>query len=286
MKSTWVLIPVHNRRDTTLQCLDHLKHTQSWDQFEVVVIDDGSTDGTSEAIENKFPEVTVLDGDGSLWWGGSIRIGMEYAMNHDAEVIMWLNDDVLPDSGAIKSLSNKTAELGDTVLTTRVETNPESEYTTCHKKTRVGIKSIPYNTDSKIQYCDVAAGKFTAFPRNIVKKIGYPNNKMFPHNLCDYDYTLRAKEHGFNVGVYTDVSARDVGQDLKRDRLSSDVSFVDLIKQYFDPKEETHYNIRTRYYRYKRFYGPPIILSIFGFIYYLITIIIVLAAKVITTFIK
>lgn len=286
MKSTWVLIPVHNRRDTTLQCLDHLKRTQPWDQFEVLVVDDGSTDGTSEAIENEFPEVTVIEGDGSLWWGGSIRMGMEHAMNHGAEVIMWLNDDVLPEPDGIKMLSNKITELGDTVLTTRVETNTESEYTTCHKKTRLGVKSIPYDAGSKVQYCDVAAGKFTAFPRNIVETIAYPDNKRFPHNLCDYDYTLRAKENGFNVGVYTDVSARDVGQDLKGDRLSSDVSFTRLLQQYFNPKKETHYNIRTRYYRYKRFYGPPNILSIFGFIYYLLTVVVVLVAKLVITILK
>jgi len=281
MKSTWILIPVHNRRETTLRCLAHLKDTQEWNKFEVLLIDDGSTDGTSEAVRTEFPAITVLEGDGSLWWGGAMKKGMMYALDQGAEVFIWLNDDVLPEPGSIQKLSEKTTELGDTVLTTKVISEFNPKYTTCFKKTRLGMKSIPYDTDSQIQYCDATAGKFTAFPRKVINTIGLPDADTFPHNLCDYDYTFRAKKRGFNVGVYTDVSARDIGEELKIGRFSPQMTFRQLVENYFNPNNQAHYNVKTRYYRYNRFYGPPKFLSLFALLYYICTVVVVLIGKLI-----
>lgn len=283
---TWVIIPVHNRRDITLRCLNHLKETQDWGNFDVLVVDDGSTDGTSDAIVERFPNVTVLQGDGSLWWGGSIRKGMKYANNQNAEVFIWLNDDVLPEPGSITKLANKAKELGDTVLSTKVEMETGKGYTTCNKKTRFGIRNIPYDTTQEIQYCDAAAGKFTAFPRGVVDAIGFPDNVRFPHNFCDWDYTFRAKKNGFKVGVYTEISACDTGQDLKSARLSPDISFEQLAKNYFHPSHHEGYNIKNRYRKYRRFFGPPEIISYLTFAGYLIGSLGILLTKLLLVLLK
>lgn len=287
--STWVLIPVHNRCEITIQCLNHLKETQEWEKFNVLVIDDGSTDGTQKSIRENFPTVTVLQADGSLWWGGSIRHGMEYAREEDADVFIWLNDDVLPEPGSVTKLASKTYELGDTVLTTRVEVDSEfrnqsylsdlsiggiqllsSSYSTCQIKTRFGMRLTPYDNTTQIQACDATAGKFTAFPVEIVDAIGYPNDNLFPHNYCDHDYTLRAKEQGFDVGVYTGVSARDTGHELKDSRLSSELSLRKLVENIFHPDINETYNIKTRYRKYMRFYGPPKLIPYLVFVQCLI----------------
>jgi GT2 family glycosyltransferase len=303
--STWVLIPVHNRCEITTQCLSHLKETQEWKNFNILVIDDGSTDGTQKAIRKKFPAVTILQADGTLWWGGSIRYGMEYAKNEDADVFIWLNDDVLPEPGGVAKLADKTYELGDTVLTTRVEVDSEfrdqsylsdlsiggiqllsSSYSTCQTKTRLGMRLSPYDTTDQIQSCDATAGKFTAFPVEIVENIGYPNDELFPHNYCDHDYTLRAKEQGFNVGVYTDVSARDTGHELKESRLSSEISLKDLLKNSFHPGINEAYNIKTRYRRYMRFYGSPKLISYLVFTLYLVVSFAIVCMKVLLVIAK
>lgn len=284
--STWVLIPVHNRREITLQCLSHLKETQDWERFNVVVIDDGSTDGTSEAVETDFPSVTVLEGDGSLWWGGAIRKGMEFVMDQGGEVFIWLNDDVLPDPHSVTKLSNKAAELGDTILTTRVETDTDHEYTTCNRKTRVGMRVVPYESDAEIQYCDATAGKFTAIPREIVETIGLPDDTRFPHNFCDYDYTYRATEHGFRAGVYTDVSALDHQYQPRPPRLSPEFSLSSIVKTTFSPTEQAGYNLRTKYRQCKRFCGPPFVMSYAVFLFYFMESVVLIMAKLILTVVK
>jgi len=265
--STWVIIPVHNRRRTTLGCLDHLRSTQEWDRFEVVVVDDGSTDGTGDAVRDEYPDVTLLPGDGSLWWGGAVKRGMEHAMDQGAEVIVWLNDDVLPEPGSVTELAAKVADLGDTVLTSVVHTGTDHDYTTRNEKTRWGIEQLPYEMNKEIQLCDATAGKFTAFPRRIVEAIGLPDETTFPHHHCDYDYTLRATEAGFDVGVYSAVAARDTAYEIGPPRLSSELSFEAMLKNTFIAERHDTYTLQTVYRRHRRFYGPPRALAYLAFSY-------------------
>lgn len=103
-KSASIIIPVHNRKEITIKCLQHLKQCGDLQQYHTIVIDDGSTDGTAEAINQFYPEVTILTGDGDLWWTGAIALGMKYAIEQQAEYIIWLNDDCLPAKGSLATL--------------------------------------------------------------------------------------------------------------------------------------------------------------------------------------
>ena len=75
-----VLIPAHNNKRevlTLLQCL----HCQRGQELTVVLVDDGSVDGTCEMVRRRFPSVTVLHGDGNLWWTGANVLGVSHIMD-------------------------------------------------------------------------------------------------------------------------------------------------------------------------------------------------------------
>ena len=103
-ESVYILIPVYNRKETTLKCLENLSKCGDLQRYQVVIVDDGSTDGTADAIGKLYPGVTVLPGSGDLWWTGAMAQGMQYADAQGAEYFIWLNDDCTPEPDALPQL--------------------------------------------------------------------------------------------------------------------------------------------------------------------------------------
>ena len=78
--TVFVVLPVHNRIDMTLEFLDSLEAQAIEDPIEVVLIDDGSTDGSTQRVcrrPHRYP-VHVLQGNGRLWWSGSVWKAMKW----------------------------------------------------------------------------------------------------------------------------------------------------------------------------------------------------------------
>lgn len=90
-----IVVPVFNRRSLTERFLSCLRQ-QSFRNFETIIVDDGSTDGTAELVADRFPEVQVLRGAGNLWWTGAVNVGIRHAMAQAAATaaILVINNDV------------------------------------------------------------------------------------------------------------------------------------------------------------------------------------------------
>ena len=87
------IITCHNRKDKTLACLKSL--LQIAPTIDVYLTDDGSTDGTSEAVRQQCPQVQIIQGDGNLFWSRGMYIAWKEAVKSDYEYYLWLNDDVV-----------------------------------------------------------------------------------------------------------------------------------------------------------------------------------------------
>ena len=89
----YIIIPVHNRLPYTINCLNSIKLSVK-SEYSIIIVDDGSTDGTSTYIKNNYPDVHVVKGNGDLFWTGSMRVGIESAlkMTKSSDHIMSLNN--------------------------------------------------------------------------------------------------------------------------------------------------------------------------------------------------
>ena len=109
-----VLLTCFNRRAKTLAALEALfKQDSAGAAFtlNVFLVDDGSTDGTGDAVREAFPQVNVIDGTGDLYWNGGMRRAFEGAVEHSFDYMLWLNDDTDLNNDAILRLLETTRLL-------------------------------------------------------------------------------------------------------------------------------------------------------------------------------
>jgi GT2 family glycosyltransferase len=109
-----VLMTCHNRCNFTLSCLEALYEQKI--NFRVYLVDDGSSDSTSEAVKKNYPEVKIIQGDGNLFWVGGMRLAFAAAIEDDCDYYLWLNDDTILKPNAIENLlkiSDRLEAQGD-----------------------------------------------------------------------------------------------------------------------------------------------------------------------------
>lgn len=207
MLPTAVIIPVHNRREITLRCLERLERDGVSAWAGVVVVDDGSSDGTGEAVRMRHPAVVVLPGDGNLWWGGAIRLGMEHAYREGAVCMVWLNDDCLPEPGTLRLLADHVGRTGG--LASGWASTPSGGQYGGYRKTRRGLLPVPPPPPGGVTACDAAGGNCVAISRAVVEAIGLPDAARLPHVLLDVDYLLTATRRGFPLDLLGSAQCRN-----------------------------------------------------------------------------
>ncbi|MFK7880696.1 glycosyltransferase family 2 protein [Roseobacter sp.] len=118
----FAVIPVHNRKNTTLKMLSSLaqiSRPQGVD-LSVCVIDDGSTDGTFEAIKKAHPEIEVHRSDGNLFWSGAVRLGIDHFLQTDATHLWLLNDDLTLDPHCLSHMVKAATQHSSWVVSATV----------------------------------------------------------------------------------------------------------------------------------------------------------------------
>jgi len=208
--STAILIPVFNNYRFTQKALQNLEHLKT--SVRVIVIDDGSSDGTSENIAREFPWVTVIRGDGSLWWSGAINMGMEYAFEqmNFSQVIWWNNDIICRDDYMLNAVKFINKHGSNTVIGSKIffygkqniiwgmggYFNPVNG-----GKDLIGLNQPDGEIYEKVVEADWLPGMGTIISREVFRNTGYLNARDFPQYHGDSDYTLRIKKAGFRIIV-------------------------------------------------------------------------------------
>lgn len=223
-----VLLTCHNRKDKTIACLSSLfTQTLSEIDLKVWIVDDGSQDGTADAIRLQFPQVTVISGTGKLYWTGGMRLCWLHALEKPADFYLWLNDDVMLHGNALMrllacydSLDKCAPKVGAVIGSMQDPSTKQPTYGGRLAKSRIlpmSTSNILIPRDEAIS-CDYVNGNFCLIPQVAVDAIGIFSEK-FSHKMGDFDYSFRLSRAGFKMyvapGFYGDCSAHPVTGSIK-----------------------------------------------------------------------
>lgn len=200
-RSVYLLIPVHNRQATTLACLERLYSIGAHHHYHILVVDDGSIDGTSEMTKARYPDVTIVAGDGNLWWTGAIAEGMRHAHNKGATHYIWLNDDCLVPPKTIANLIQFVDDHPNSIIGAQGYTDEtQKQLAFGGKKLRGGYYEMFRCPSGETAPCDMLSGNLVCIPRSVVDSIGFPDTKL-PHYGGDTLYLIQARKAGFQIFV-------------------------------------------------------------------------------------
>ncbi len=202
-----IVTPVHNRRDITLQCLKSLSRIDSNQiSVHIVIVDDGSTDGTGDAIRINFPQVEVVEGNGELWFTEGTNVGVRAALKHDADFILMINDDAVFDAGFLKNmvetaLRHPRGIVGSLLLlwdephklfqVSPVWDTWSGGWRHWHHQTVWTIPQKPWEVD-------LIVGNCLLVPAAAFRECGLMNSKRYP-NFGDAEFTPRLKRAGWQL---------------------------------------------------------------------------------------
>lgn len=235
-----ILLATFNRKEKTLSCLERVYAQKLPDEggLNIFMTDDNSSDGTAQAVADRFPEVKVFTGNGNLFWAGGMRNSWKEAFKTDPDYYLLLNDDTLLFETAILSLLNyyEVTETKDAIVIGSTLDEAKQEISYGGRKLFSPGKVQSYNVYSDTEYleCDMANANIMMVPKTAVQKIGILSDR-YTHSIADFDYTLRAKKAGFRVMVVPGVLGHCI-DDHGRNWKSSKVSLRDRIKYLKSPK--------------------------------------------------
>jgi GT2 family glycosyltransferase len=196
-----VLITCHNRKQKTIKCLQALFKQKNIKNIKIKVflVDDGSVDGTKQAVKKLFKNVTIIQGNGNLFWAKGMYLAWDRCLklNKKFDYYLWLNDDTFVYNTALrimfKALKTNT-EIVTGSICDPITKRRSYGGSRLINKFLFPFKHEPIDINGQTQEIDIFNGNLVLIPHAVYIKIGSIAD-YFEHAFADFEYSLRAKKN-------------------------------------------------------------------------------------------
>lgn len=195
-----VIIPNWNGKQHLEECLNSLRHQLNQD-FEILLVDNGSTDGSLDYVRTVFPEVRIEALPENLGFAGGVNHGIKAA---HGQVIVLLNNDTEVDSLWLENLTLAIQEHPEIAIFASKLLNYYDRDTVDSAGDAVDLALGPYKIGEKdinhkySERCTIfgACGGGGCYKREVFEKIGLFDEDFFAY-FEDTDFSFRANWAGF-----------------------------------------------------------------------------------------
>ena len=216
MAAWWLIVLSWNGREDTLACLASLATLRDGD-IEVVCVDNGSTDGSVEAVRAAHPEVHLVENGRNLGFAGGNNAGLRYAFEHGGQWAVLVNNDATLAPDAVDRLRAAAVEhpaAGMLAGKVFFDEPPDRIWFAGQRFwPAFGYSGRPrgYGRRDGPRYrrayrTDRAAGAFMAVSRRVVDAVGLLDEDLFAY-VEDVDWSCRARAVGFEIWFVPDALA-------------------------------------------------------------------------------
>jgi GT2 family glycosyltransferase len=208
-----VVVPVHNKVGLTLQFLDSFARVH-YANHQIIIVDDGSTDETATALAQSYPEVTVLKGDGSLWWAGGNNLGVRYALERDYQYVLTINNDTRVDPAFLSYLVETAESYPRSIVGSRINFIDEptkvwavGSFMNWRKGSIFHLSDHGQDEERVLARrpnpcpVEILTGCGTLVPVDCYREVGLYDDRHYPQYHADSEFILRATTRGYRAWV-------------------------------------------------------------------------------------
>lgn len=199
-----IVVPNWNGADYIASCLRSIE-SQSL-KADIIVVDNGSVDGSVGLLEKEFPKITLLKNNKNYGFSGGVNRGIEQAIDMDADYVALFNNDALADKNWLKELVTCLQENPKTAIATCKFLDSKGKsfdstgdiYTTWGLSYPRGRGEPVSSTYDKHTLVFGASGGASLYRTSLFKEIGLFDKEFFAY-FEDVDISFRAQLAGWQV---------------------------------------------------------------------------------------
>jgi hypothetical protein len=201
--SLWVVILSMNQRADTLECLASVLDSRLPGGLSVVLIDQGSVDGTLEEVRSHYTLVHVIEAGRNLGFAGGNNAGVRYALERGAAYVALLNNDtvVAADMFAqLRAALEASPDVGVAGPAIFYHDQPERMWPSAGGWQHLTMSTQPNGRPpSHTSDVDYIAGCCMLVPRRVWERVGLLDEGYHPIYYEDHDFCLRVTQAGFRL---------------------------------------------------------------------------------------
>ncbi|WP_082023848.1 glycosyltransferase [Clostridium polynesiense] len=246
-----IIILTYNKLEYTKQCIDSIKKYTPKDAYEIVIVDNNSTDGTREWLKNQ-KDIRIIFNDKNLGFPGGCNTGIKAALR-DNDILLLNNDTIVTprwldnlktclysndNIGAVGSITNSCSNYQS------IKTDYKSTEEMISFAEKVNI-SNPEKWEQKVRLI----GYCMLIKRSVLNEVGLLDEDFFPGNFEDDDLGYRIQLKGYRlmqcndtfIHHYGSVSFNDNSGAFNRIIAENTARFIN--KWGFDSVENSYVNL-------------------------------------------